>query len=62
LSNNHAHIAGGYSANGNHLSLPKARPISATKRFGVSSGNGEYTSTTLEQHVAAMDSAEFDRY
>ncbi len=62
LSNNHAHIAGGYSANSNHLSLPKARPISATKRFGISSGNGEYTSTTLEQHVAAMDSAEFDRY
>ena len=61
LSSNHAHIASGYAAN--VTASAKQRSAPQAKRFGAeASGNGNYTSNSLERHAAALDSSEFDRY
>ncbi|MBL7992730.1 MAG: hypothetical protein JNN25_14945 [Candidatus Kapabacteria bacterium] len=61
LSSNHAHIASGYVAN--VTASAKQRSAPQAKRFGAeASGNGNYTSSSLERHAAALDSSEFDRY
>jgi methyl-accepting chemotaxis protein len=68
LSNSHAHIANGFGSVGVGMQAApsKTRQTNTQVKRPTSqnngNGNGNYTSTSLERHVAALDSSEFDRY
>lgn len=65
LSNSHAHIANGFGSVP-VSSSPKQGNSTTAKRFPTQEsgggGTGNYTSGSLERHIAALDSNEFDRY